>query len=323
MSEAFPGSAIHAVMAERQPVVIAATATAVPQHVLSRKLVEAQIGSVFSLSGRRLEAVLEIVANSRIERRYSIFPVDYLIEPRPLERISREYRDYSLCLGRRAAQEALDRAGIAAQEVDAIITVSCTGFMIPSLDAYLAPELGLRANVRRLPVTELGCAAGAAGLALARDYVELARLEHAPAPARLQEWKDGLNWFFSRGREASSAALRGAPPLARSDLGRTDWEQRLVARLRLKGVAWRTEQTYRGWAWRLARFMGPRPMTAATGAEARAFLTKLAVEELLYEGFSDSKYRPCPLLEKMVAAGRLGRKTGRGFYEYPEGGKKG
>ena len=82
-------------------------------------------------------------------------------------------------------------------------------------------------------------------VALARDYVELARLEQAPAPARLQEWKDGLNWFFRRGREASSAALQGVPPLARSDLGRTDWEQRLVARLRLKGLAWRTEQTYR------------------------------------------------------------------------------
>jgi alkylresorcinol/alkylpyrone synthase len=153
------------------PAAIAATATAVPQHVISREVVEAQIGPVFGLSGRRLEAVLEIVANSRIDRRYSIFPVEYLIEPRPLEQISREYREYSLCLGRRAAKQALDRAGIAPQEVDAVVTVSCTGFMIPSLDAYLAPELGLRPNIRRLPVTELGCAAGAAGLAMARDYI--------------------------------------------------------------------------------------------------------------------------------------------------------
>ncbi len=151
--------------------VIAATATAVPQHVIFRQTVETKIGPVFGLAGRRLEAVLEIVANSQIEQRYSIFPVEYLIEPRSIEQTSREYREHSLCLGRRAAQKALEDAQILPKDVDAIITVSCTGFMIPSLDAYLIPEMGMRPNVRRLPVTELGCAAGAAGLALAREFV--------------------------------------------------------------------------------------------------------------------------------------------------------
>jgi 3-hydroxybutyryl-CoA dehydrogenase len=42
----------------------------------------------------------------------------------------------------------------------------------------------------------------------------------------------------------------------------------------------------------------------------------LAIMNVLYEGFSDSKYRPCPLLRKMVEAGQLGRKSGRGFYDY-------
>jgi 3-hydroxybutyryl-CoA dehydrogenase len=44
----------------------------------------------------------------------------------------------------------------------------------------------------------------------------------------------------------------------------------------------------------------------------------LDIMKVLHEGFSDSKYRPCPLLEKMVNAGRLGRKSGRGFYDYPK-----
>ena len=57
--------------------------------------------------------------------------------------------------------------------------------------------------------------------------------------------------------------------------------------------------------------MGPLELADLIGLD-----TCLSIMQVLTNGFSDSKYRPCPLLVKMVDAGMLGRKTGRGFYEY-------
>ncbi len=113
-------------------------------------------------------------------------------------------------------------------------------------------------------------------VAQAREFVELSRLEKAPSPLRLQEWKDALNWFFRRGKEPKPIA--GVPPLARDDLGQTEWEKALIARLRERHFAWRTEQTYRGWLWRFVRFLEPGSIQEAGGTEVRTFLSKLAAE---------------------------------------------
>jgi len=57
--------------------------------------------------------------------------------------------------------------------------------------------------------------------------------------------------------------------------------------------------------------MGPLQLADFIGLD-----TCLAIMEVLYQGFADTKYRPCPLLRRMVTAGHLGRKSGKGFYDY-------
>jgi alkylresorcinol/alkylpyrone synthase len=150
---------------------IAGTATAVPRHLLTREVVKGCIGDVFSLDGRRLEAIHSVIDNSHIDQRHSSYPVEYIVEPRSLSQINGEYREKAIELGMEVTASALTQAGMSPADVDMLITVSCTGVMIPSLDAYIATEMGFRSNVRRLPITELGCAAGAAGLGRAWEYI--------------------------------------------------------------------------------------------------------------------------------------------------------
>jgi alkylresorcinol/alkylpyrone synthase len=151
---------------------IVATATALPPYTMTREDVKYYMGRVFDIPERRLEALMSIADNAQVNKRYSIFPIEYTVEPRPLSKTNEEYIEHAVKLGRQAAEECLQRAGLRPDEVDLIITVSCTGFMIPSLDAHLINLMGFRSNVRRMPFTELGCAAGAMALGRAADYLK-------------------------------------------------------------------------------------------------------------------------------------------------------
>src|ERR1700720_3871802 len=114
---------------------IAATATALPPHTITRDDVKVCLGRVFDIPERRLEAMMSIVDNAQVHKRHAIFPLEYTIQPRPLLQTNNEYIEHAVKLGREAAEKCLERADLKPDEIDMIITVSCTGFMIPSLDA--------------------------------------------------------------------------------------------------------------------------------------------------------------------------------------------
>jgi alkylresorcinol/alkylpyrone synthase len=157
------GSGTHAI--------IAASATALPPYRITRDDVKFYFGRVFDVPERRIDAMMAIVDNAQVHNRYSIFPVDYTVEPRSLQKTNNEYIEHAVKLGQEAAEKCLSRANLRPDEIDLIITVSCTGFMIPSLDAHLINIMGFRSNVCRMPFTELGCAAGAMAISRATDYL--------------------------------------------------------------------------------------------------------------------------------------------------------
>ena len=103
--------------------IVGATATAVPPHILAREEVKTYIRRVFSVEERRLEAMMSVVDNAQVEKRHAIFLVDYIVQRRSLTQTTREYETHDVALGRAAAERCLKRAGVAACEVDLLITV--------------------------------------------------------------------------------------------------------------------------------------------------------------------------------------------------------
>ncbi len=103
--------------------------------------------------------------------RHLVAPVDWLVRPRSLGATMHAYAEHAPRLARQAAAQALAAASVEPGQIDLVISVSCTGYLVPSLDVRLAAEIGLRLDVTRLPLTELGCSGGAAAVAAAHRHL--------------------------------------------------------------------------------------------------------------------------------------------------------
>jgi predicted naringenin-chalcone synthase len=142
----------------------------VPSFRLDRETYKKYCMMVFATPAQQ-RAARRIIDNTKIDVRYLVHSPEHILQPRPLAEKSVDYATTARELGEHVCRRALDRAHVAAEAVDLFVTTSCTGVMIPSVDAYLLEQLRLRRDCIRLPITELGCAAGAAALARAREHV--------------------------------------------------------------------------------------------------------------------------------------------------------
>jgi predicted naringenin-chalcone synthase len=116
--------------------------------------------------------VQKIFENAGVDRRYSIMDPEEVFLKTSFEEKNDIYVREVIDLAESALLKSLEKAGLKPEDIDYIITVSCTGIMIPSLDAYLINRLKMKQDIVRLPVTEMGCAAGVSGIIYAKNFLQ-------------------------------------------------------------------------------------------------------------------------------------------------------
>lgn len=121
---------------------------------------------------RFVRKAIKIFENAGVDKRYSIMSPEEVFLKNSFEERNDIYVREGIKLSTEVLVKALDKAAWDPQSLDYIITVSCTGIMIPSIDAFIINELGLRQDIVRLPVTEMGCAAGVSGIIYAKNFLQ-------------------------------------------------------------------------------------------------------------------------------------------------------
>ncbi len=115
--------------------------------------------------------VKRIFTQAKVDYRHTVIPLEQIFAPMTLDEKNRIYQSQIIDLSEKALIEALRRANLNASDIDCLITTSCTGHMSPSLEAHLINRLNMKPIVQRLPVMEMGCIGGIAGLIYAENYL--------------------------------------------------------------------------------------------------------------------------------------------------------
>lgn len=156
-------------------VVLHGPVLAVPSHRLDQNEVKHLSAQVFADKPALFARLAGAYDNAGVKTRWSCVPGDWYLKPHGWRERSRLFEENALILLEQAASHVLEEAGIAAGEVAAIVSVTSTGIVTPTLDALLADKMEFSDSVVRLPVFGLGCAGGVSGLARAADMARAMR----------------------------------------------------------------------------------------------------------------------------------------------------
>lgn len=164
-----------------QPCSLLSLATAVPPYVVEQSEAKVRARQAFGGNKALFDRLAGVFDNAGIARRHIVAPQDWYMHGHGWHDRNAVYLESAEQMFIGAASAAIEKAGLAPREIDGVVTVSTTGIATPSLEARVGHRLGLREDVRRVPVFGLGCAGGVNGLSLA---------------ARLASADPGSIWLF-------------------------------------------------------------------------------------------------------------------------------